>query len=103
MHVSRATYAQSQSTFCRLFVINIAFACPTTKTRRNHTRGSAIVLRLLVLAAFTVLLFAAAPGKKFLEASGTTSDINPMSRIENMYNAENIRCAFGQANCSIIG
>ena len=79
-------------------VSNIAFAYSTRMTKRNNTRGPAIVL-----VAFTVFLLAAAPGKKFLKASGTIGDINPMSGIENMYNAENIRCAFGQVNCNIFG
>lgn len=84
-------------------VSNIALAYSTRMTKRNNIRGPAIVLGLLVPVAFTVFLLAAAPGKKFLEASGTSSNINPMSDIENMYNAENIRCAFGQVNCAIFG
>lgn|GEM_PF-3395419 len=41
--VSRSTYAQSVSTYYRL-CRNIAFACTTRMTKRNHTRDPAIVL-----------------------------------------------------------
>ena len=37
-------------------VSNIALAYSTRMTKRNHTRGPAIVLGLLVLVAFTVFL-----------------------------------------------
>ncbi|HEV8387681.1 MAG TPA: hypothetical protein VGQ03_08665 [Nitrososphaera sp.] len=73
----------------------------STLTKRNHTRGPAIVLGMLVLLAFMAFLMMATPGKPMLEASGM-SDANPLSVLGSMYNTENIFCAFEQMNCNVL-
>lgn len=70
-----------------------------TTARRNHSRGPAIVLGVLVIGAFMAVLFAAAPGKETLLASGMSNDISPMTGLEGMYNPDKIRCAFELMSC----
>ena len=73
----------------------------SVRTKRNHTRGPAIVLGMLVLLTFMAFLIMAAPGKTMLEANGMP-DADLMSGLGSMYNSENIRCAFGQMNCNVL-
>lgn len=72
-----------------------------TTAKRNHTRGPAIVLGVLVMVAFIAVLLAAAPGKEALLASGMSNDISPMTGLESMYNPDKVRCAFELMSCDI--
>ena len=72
-----------------------------TTAKRNHSRGPAIVLGVLVMVAFMVFLLAAAPGKATLQALGMSNDINPMTGLGSMYSSDSLRCAFGQMSCDI--
>ncbi|HJS81488.1 MAG TPA: hypothetical protein VJ742_01490 [Nitrososphaera sp.] len=74
----------------------------TKTTTRNHTRGPAIVLGMLVLLAFAAFLVVATPGKTMLQANSMSQEVNPMNSLGSMYNQENIRCAFGQINCNLM-
>lgn len=68
---------------------------------RSYSRGIAIVLGIIVLFTFTMILISAAPGKQMLSADGSHSS-NPISGLANMYNQDNIRCAFQAGICNFI-
>ena len=71
------------------------------KTHRgNYSRGVAVVLGIMVIFAFMMLVITGAPGKEMVGAF-SANDSDPVSGLANVYNANNMRCAFNSMSCNI--